>query len=290
MLSPPQKNRYTKSVILSFQNTEQCINPPAGGFHPVYIKHKRVKVSSKGIGCDGNNKKWAEMEKIRKFTSNEDSFITKTKNRSTTELLIGEFRSLLNKLTLKTYKLIIQKISRLNYDEFDDDMVKQTITIFINKASGDKDFGEIYGEIGTIMSKRLEHFSEYLLESSLDIYNKTSSPASSPVSSHQKTKCIGLMRMCPYLVKNLLLSQEVVDEYFIEPMNKCIASDIVMNEIEQNTLYIELLCNYCEIAVHVHTINIDNEILHRLKCLKSMKVLPARVRFMIDDTLTLLGG
>ena len=201
-------------------------------------------------------------------------------------MLIGEFRSLLNKLTLKTYKLIIQKISRLNYDEFDDDMVKQTISIFINKAAGDKDFGEIYGEIGIIMSKRLEHFSEYLLESSLDIYNKISSP----ISSHQKTKCIGLMRLCPYLVKSLLLSQQVVDEYFIEPMNKCIASDIIMDNIEQNTLYIELLCNYCEIAVRVHTIDIDDEILHRIKCLKSMKVLPARVRFMIDDTLTLLGG
>lgn len=134
------KYEYTKTFIISFKTNN--IESPVG-FHPVYIKDKRIGIGI-GIGIahsqsssSQDRTKWNELEKIRAFTSNENSFIQHARNRTNSEVLIGEIRSFLNKVTDKTYDAIIQKLLILDPKNFDKEMIQQIVKIYISKSIGD---------------------------------------------------------------------------------------------------------------------------------------------------------
>lgn len=277
------KKRYSHTFLLSFRNkhTETPV-----GFHPVYIKQKRVQCntnlntntpisSSKTTPTPTplkQKEKWDNLEKVRAFTNSENSFIKRTRNRTESEILIGNIRSLLNKVTDKTFKTIMEQLAQIQYDKFDESMNQQIVRIFISKSLADRDFGELYAQIGHVFSGCVEKFNKLLTSECVEVFQRLSD------SDIATSKCMGLMRVMPYFIKENIIDEDNINTQIIQ---QCLQNT-------QSELYIELLCKFCEKIPNINSKcfnSIDIQcITNTLNDLKSNKTIPARVRFMIEDT------
>lgn len=291
------KKRYSISFLMAFK--DKYVEPPVG-FHPVYIKQKRVtcrakqqrSVTEASISGNRGKGKWDNLEKIRAFTSSENSFIQRTRNRSTSEILVGEIRSLLNKVTDKTFESIIAKLNTIHFDEFTDDMINQTVKIYISKAIADRDYGILYADIGNIFHSKFKTFKQLLNNESIDMLNGLFDTTS--INDIQKSKCIGFMRVLPFFIKKNILDPKIAQNKIINVICSNIDERKHLKEsYAQITstggcgLYIELLCKFCEQLGKCdlsEAIDI-RAIVTLLTELKGIKSIPARVRFMIEDTL-----
>lgn len=301
------EKRYSKTFMLAFK--DKYTEPPAG-FHPVYIKQKRVQCGSKNVNVQrrenagtktsgGGGGKWDNLEKIRAFTSSENSFIQRTRNRSSSEILIGEIRSLLNKVTDKTFNAIVSKLDQLDYSKFNDDMIKQTVKIYISKAIADKDYGMLYAEIGNTLITTFKTFKTEFEKNSLEMLDDLFTTTS--INEIQKSKCLGFMRVLPFLIGKDIIDPTVAKEKIIDKICTSINEKKHLNESYAQVastggcgIYIELLCKFCDQFYKCNKSNKSNlsntqididHIIELLQELKTLKSIPSRVRFMIEDTL-----
>jgi len=290
------KKRYSNTFILSFKNKHA--DPPVG-FHPVYIKQKRVQCTKNGNGSGSTNTntntnivkphpkgKWDNLEQIRAFANSDNSFIQRTRNRSTSEVLLGEVRSLLNKITDKTFNTIIEKLAEIDYEQFDDDMINQSINVYLLKAISDKDYIELYAQIGCLFNKNFKSFKEILTREAVNMFNKLFETN----SEIQKAKCLGFMRILPHFQKEQIILHDIVQHDVLDVICKTIQERKNNNDSYAHIaaaggcgMYIELLCKYCE---HIENTSIDySKYIDILNELKGIKTVPSRMRFMIEDTL-----
>ena len=290
------KKRYSNTFILGFKNkyTESPV-----GFHPVYIKQKRVQCTSKSgnsvntgaasPATKGKGKgKWDDLEKIRAFTNSENSFIQSTRNRSESEVLLGEIRSLLNKITDKTFRSIIDQLGNIDYSVLGDDMISQVVKIFLSKAIVDKEYGKLYSDIGKLFNDKFKLFENLLTGECIGVFKKLFDEP----SDIQKSKCLGLMRIVPHFNdKNIVEYTSIEEKVLLRICETIDERKNVDGSYAQIAVrggcgvYIELLCKFCEHSKNTNTP--VKKYIDVLENLKTVKTIPARVRFMIEDTLDL---
>lgn len=289
---------YTKDFLLSFRT--KYAEPPLLRFHPVYIKQKRVPHSStvdtKDATASSTTSKWSNLEAIRTFSSSDNSFIQRTRNRSASEVLIGEIRSLLNKLSDKTFESIKQQLQNIDYSKFDKNMETQVIKVFIAKFIADISgrHTKQYTQIGIMFATTFPIFKTELQNICNDIFTKIFNNAS--LGDIQKSKGIGLMRILPYITHSLIpidFVEKNILEPIIQEINKRKNIETSYANITSTGgcgLYIELLCKFCEQCPHTN-IKTHLEIQHLIELLteiSNLKTVPARVRFIAEDTLELI--
>lgn len=278
---------YTKDFLLALR--KQYTEPPLQRFHPVYIGQKRVNIGG------NNDSKWGDLEKIRAFSSSENSFIQRTRNRSKSEIQIGEIRNLLNKLTNKTFKSIQIQLQKFDYSEFDDKMQKQVVKVyllkFITDASGV--CTEQHKQIGNIFAKKLKNFGDEIECLCQDIFDAVNEIE---ITDVQKCKCIGLMRILPHIIDSIVTKQ-FIETSILKPILAAIDERKNIETSYANVattpscaLHIELLCKFCEqfVCSNIKEYTNTNVFIELLEELCSLKTVPPRARFMAEDTLEIL--
>lgn len=262
------------------------------GFHPVYIKQKRVPVNnSNAPQAHPQDIKAKINDTVRSFNSNENAFghAHRLKQSSPSRSIVGEIRTLLNKLSITNVDNVCHQIKELNVSDCTDDTIAEIGSIFLNKAITDKDsLISMYINVAETLVNKWQYISSSITNECVKIFEPI---ASENFNDIQKAKGLGLMKITPLLIAHNIVNTTIINDRII---------NLILTKIDERKnnfnsyatvalcggcgTFIEMLCKFYQASHTLICSNIDNDMIKsKLIDITTMKAVPSRLKFMIQD-------
>lgn len=302
MDTPKINKRYDIDFILSLK--DKFTEPPVG-FHPVYIKQKRISVNHSNTDApvkknsinniqNSNNEKHTPANKKSQDSKENTrvSFLNKNKNNNPNDIILGDIRCLLNKLTDNNFQQIISQIKELDFQKLDDTHLQDIAKIFLQKLISEKEHNTtIIDNLSQTFLEKINNFQDLTTNECIKLFDPIIKESFNDL---QKCKCIGLFAILNILILNNCVNNTIIQNNIV---NKLI--DII-NDRKNNFnsyatvalnggcgIFIELLCKLYNNNINNNEyINSQNKSIHNvLNDVVVLPALPARLKFMIQDTI-----
>ncbi len=220
------------------------------------------------------------------------------KDLSEEQRFIGNIRGLLNKITDQTFDKIKTKLEELEFDEDNEQYVKQISDIYIKKITHDSMYTELYAQSGIILCKKFNGIGKEIQQMIGDFFREAVKEY--VIEDVTKLKLINLMKWLPYGCEANVINWKITDEIVTERIYAKI-KELTSVENSINTyvgaitsegvgVWIEMACAILGVCAETKR-NIEHyqKLLDLITVLKDdREKLKSRIRFMIEDLLILL--
>jgi hypothetical protein len=244
------------------------------------------------------------------LSQSENSFSVarkRKKDKSQSELLMGEIRSLLNKVTKENYDAVQNELSaqdsklygyanaleERDRDEFLTDISK----LFVKKAQIDHEFGALYAGLAKTLTQQVEVFGDILYE----VCRETI-----PISKYEpdcKKNYVGALLLLIEMRRHEIINNNNICATFdrlMSTIDRCdpntvysvqTEGEIPVNPMEQTELCVEIICKVLPQYMQVEQPEWVNIYLAKLQQLQQQKErLKPRSRFMLSDFFKIASG
>lgn len=226
----------------------------------------------------------------------------KKTDKSQTDILVGDMRSLLNKVTGDNYDLLKEELAAADAklhvyaNELDEPDKEEFLTeiskLFVRKAQIDHSFGHLYAGIAGVIAQQIDVFADILYEVCRE------SIPTSKYDPDRKLNYIGALILLIALRKNGVITSGGICATFerlMTAIERCdpttvfsvqTEGDMPTNPAEQTELCIEIICKVLPLYMDVECPDWVSKHLAKLRALQqpgqNNRIKP-RTRFMLID-------
>ena len=308
---------YGKEYLLSFRRR---FNKPPKDLRPIIIRNNtrnnnnnrrhqqnhryrdnKYNNSKHSHSNSHSNRKWDDLNDIRSFTSSKDSFTRRTQQLSVREKFIGTIRGLLNKITTKTFDNIKETINSIIIpsEESEQTTIEQDIAkIFAQKVSHDKVYGALYGQMCIVLCEKIKGLKP-LISTEVISFITNVIDEKTIIEDIKKTRLLNVLSWLSWGIYYDIIEYDVINEKIITPI---VAKIKKLQKLESESyssivsnggigLWTEFICTILESYLKNESLS-NKRIQHIIELLTILKddrkKVKARIRFMIEDLLTLI--
>lgn len=221
----------------------------------------------------------------------------KKKDKSQSDVIIGEMRSLLNKVTVENYDVLIDEIKKDHHglcayaNELEDTDKEEFLTeiskLFVRKAQVDHAFGKYYAGLAKATADLIDVFADILYEVCRESIPTTKYDAD------KKKNYIGALILLVELRKNQIITSDNICATFdrlITAIERCDPStvysvqDTPINPAEQTELCIDIIVTVLPLYLSVESTEWTVKHLQKLRALQDQTGrLKQRSKFILLD-------
>ncbi len=280
---------YTNSFLLTLKSANK--NVPEN-LITITITPPQTSVNTKNMQTFTNNK-WNRSNPVLPQADNSFSVARKKKmDKTVSDVIVGDMRSLLNRVTIENYDNNIKKeltddfkLYKYSNDLEDDDkelFLKEVAKIFVRKAQSDHKFVNLYADMAKDVTYHIKDFGDILYEVCRE---------SIPTAKYQvdkKLAYIGAMLLLTELRRNDIVTSSSIGAAFdrlMTAMDKCENEAIIDDDAkDQIELCIEIIGKVLPEYLNIESPEWLQKHLQKLKNMQTQKdKLRPRARFMLTD-------
>jgi hypothetical protein len=310
---------YTVQQLLTFRPQLSTIAPPAG-LLKIVLNGTQAPPSSKkshgpqpprrkqgGNGGGGGrhppqqqNSNWTRPPSLQQSENSFSVARRRKKDQSESDIIVGEVRSLLNKVTTENVNVLKDEIGKSDaklytyakdlQDDDKEELLMEISKLFVRKAQFDHEFGGLYASLAHTITQHIDIFGDILYEVCRETIPTTR------YDVDKKSDYIGALMLLIELRRVDLITSGSVSapfERLIAAIDRCDPNTIFsvqnegeqpVNPAEQTELCIELICKVLPIYLATENPEWVARHLQKLRDLQQQKDrIKPRSRFMLVD-------